>query len=1137
MKYMLLVVLLFTSWNVLAQSETSLSEDLPIKELLFQIEKSLHVYFNFDDDLLKDTYYRGVISPPGSVDSLDAFLLKLFQDHMLTFEKVNDRTYVVKQRDAPSGLGQSSLNSSAPVISSTLATLSRSAGTDEPVHTLNGSITDENGQGLPGATVQIKGTEEGTITDVDGNFRLNIEEESMPIVIVVSFVGYKQQEIPIINQTSISIRLQPDISSLQEVIVVGYGEQKRSNLTGSISSVKVGNLENRPVIRLDQALQGMTSGVFVSKGGGAPGASPTIHIRGVGSISNTDPLWIVDGIKMTPGNHFNLDDIESIEILKDAASAAIYGAEAAHGVILVSTKRGQEGEMQISYRTSFAKVNPILLPELLGSADFVEYKRQSRLNAGQNPEPAWDNWEHDTDWIDAFYAGRGFSYYHDFSVSRGSDRSNYYFSLGYDNEDGILIDNSFERFSVRFNSDYTLTKWLTIGESILLSRVKENPIDNFNENYNGAIPYRSIPIMPVKDVNNPYGGWGQAPAYFQGPNPVATQHQQRVRRTYNRLDGNMYGIIKPFNGFSLMGRVGYNYMSFLGKSFHESFNYGAFANPINSLTYADANDETITFNLVATYERNIGPHHIKVMGGYEASQFETTHYNVTATDFPIEVASSFNLATGTFNTTDRQNVYESRLLSQFGRLNYNYREKYLVEFNIRRDASAPIFGPENLWGIFPSYSAAWRISDEAFFPDVPFLSNVKLRASTGRLGSDNIGSFIYAKTYTSQFSSYAYDANAQNKQSGFFISRFPNTEVKWEEVNMHNFGLDVSFFESRLQMTADYYIKDTKDLLYAVPIPSSVGIAVHNFPPVNPEINIGTMRNTGFDLDLTYLDNMGKFNFNINANTSFMKNEVLHLNEDEYITSGNGGGQIGGMTRTQAGKPISSFYGFVVQQMLNSENDVFAVNTYSKDGIYQEAGTGPGDFMYVDISGPEGVPDGKITWEHDRKFIGNPWPKMMYGLNINVSYNNLVDLLLQFQGVAGVDVFNANLSYSRNFFGDNNTTTDIFQAWTEDKHTQHPRNIASDPNGNFSRPSTYFIEDGSYLKLRNVQLGFNVPNNILDIINVGRLRIYFNANNILTFTDYSGMDPEIAGSNVGRGVDYGLYPHTRTFGGGLEVQF
>ncbi len=670
----------------------------------------------------------------------------------------------------------------------------------------------------------------------------------------------------------------------------------------------------------------------------------------------------------------------------------------------------------------------------------------------------------------------------------------------------------------------------------MLSAVKENPIDNFNENYSGAIPYRSIPIMPVYDETNPFGGWGRAPVYFQGPNPVASQYQQHESRNYNRLNGSLFAELTPLQGLTVKATFAYNYTSYLGEKFAEAFNYGAFANTINALTYSSSNDASVLGNIVATYEKTLAYHTIKLMAGYEWSSYESIHFNVTGTDFPIDFARSMNLATGEFSITDRSNIYQSRLLSQFGRFNYNYKEMYLFEANIRRDASAPKFGPANIWGIFPSFSAGWNISKEAFFENVPYINSLKLRGSTGKLGSDNIGSYIYLKTYTSQFTSYAFDETGSNKVTGFFISRFPNEEVKWEEVNMHNIGLNMTAFNNKLSFSFDAYLKDTRDLLYGVPIPPSVGIAVHNFSPVNPEVNIGTMRNTGIDIDLGYKWAFKAYSLNITGNVSFMKNEMQSLNQGAII-GGDGGGQIGGMTRTEAGMPISYFYGYKVQQMLNSEADVFAINTWAADGTYQEGGTGPGDLMYMDISGPDDVPDGQVTAEHDRTFIGNPWPKLIYGLNISLVRGKLFDVAMQLQGVQGVDVFNADKAYTRNFFGDNNTTTLIYEAWTEENHTSHPRNIASDPNGNFGKPSSYFVENGAYLKLRNIQLGFNVPPRFLSKIQLSRMRIYLNANNLFTITGYSGIDPEVAGSNTGRGVDYGLYPQVRTVTGGLEINF
>lgn len=1000
-------------------------------------------------------------------------------------------------------------------------------------HEVTGVVTDSQKQELPGVSVYLRGTTIGTVTDANGKFSIHATDTS---VVVFSSIGYIREETKVAGRSVINVELSEDVVGLEEIVVIGYGEQKRSNLSGAISSVDKKSLENRSQMRLDQALQGMAAGVNVTREGGAPGAKPTIHIRGVGSVNDTEPLWVVDGITMAPGNHFDLDDVESIEVLKDGAASAIYGARAAHGVILVTTKRGS-GAVQVNFKSSIGKRSPVELPSLLRSEDYVRYKKESRLNAGQNPDPSWDNYEHDTDWVGAFYDGSGVIQSYDLSISKGDEKLNYFLSLGHDNEKGILIDNSYDRLSLRFNSDLKLFPWLKIGESMLLSRVKENPIGNNNENYNGAIPFRSTPIMPVYDPENQFGGWGTAPVYFQGPNPVATQYQQHDTRNYDRIDGNLYGELTPLKGLRIRGSLGYNFMSYLGERFDEAFYYGAFANPINSLVYSSSNDRTVTGNAYATYDKSVGKHNFKAMIGTEAIRTDVKHFNIARSTFPIDVAWSFNLGTGPYSTTDLFNVYNRRLLSYFGRINYNYDERYFVEANFRRDSSAPKFGPENIWGNFPSYSVAWRISKENFFQNVPVITNLKLRASVGKLGSDAIGDYLYQKTYTSQFSTYSFDANGTNKVSGFYISRFPNGDVKWEEVNMKNVAIDIGAFESKFNLTVDYYVKDTKDLLFPVPVPTSVGIATHNFDPVSPPINIGTMRNTGLDVELGYKTDIKKFVLTSSANASFVRNEVLSLYGDDAITGGNGGGQIGGMTRTQPGMPISSFYGYEVYRMFHSLSEVQAMNTYADDGYYQEAGTGAGDFMYRDISGPDGVPDGEITPEFDRTFIGNPWPKMTYALNFSAVYNQLIDFAIQFQGVQGVDVFNANKAYSRNFFGDSNTTTLIYEAWTPDRHTMNPRNIATDPNGNFGRPSTYFVEDGSYLKLRNIQVGLTLPKQTLIRYKIQRLRVYANANNVLTFSKYSGLDPEIAGSNTGRGVDYGMYPQVRTYSAGLEVQF
>jgi TonB-linked SusC/RagA family outer membrane protein len=575
---------------------------------------------------------------------------------------------------------------------------------------ITGVVRGETGEPQPGVSVYEKGTSNGTISDASGAFKISISEGA---TLVFSSIGLITQEISITNQTVVDVTLKEDTKILDDVVVVGYGEQKRSNVTGAVTSVKAGDLQNKSQLRIDQALQGMAAGVTVARDGGAPGARPSIHIRGAGSISGTDPLWIVDGVRMDPGNQFDVDDVESIEILKDAAAGAIYGIAAAHGVILVTTKRGK-GDTKITFKSSISKRQPINLPTFLNSADFVTYRKEGRLNAGQNPDPSWDDYSADTDWMGAFYNGSGLLQSYDLSISKGDDKFTYYLSFGHDNEDGILIDNNFKRYSLRLNTDVKLNKWFKIGESVLLSKVTENPIGNNNENYSGAIPFRSIPIMPIYDENNPYGGWGMGPAYFNGPNPVATQYQQHEEKSHNRIDGNAYAELTPLKGLTIRGTVGYNFYSYMTEQFNEAFDYGTFADPINRLFYFSTASQSILGNVVATYTQQIQKHNFKVMVGYEANKYDPKSVNASGSGFIIDQAQSFNLSSGPISVPDPYQPNAERMLSEFGRMNYSYNDRYLLEFNLRHDAIGSKFAPGHRWGLFPSLSAGWRISEEDF---------------------------------------------------------------------------------------------------------------------------------------------------------------------------------------------------------------------------------------------------------------------------------------------------------------------------------------------------------------------------------------------------------------------------------------
>jgi len=832
---------------------------------------------------------------------------------------------------------------------------------------------------------------------------------------------------------------------------------------------------------------------------------------------------------MGTGNFFDIDDVESIEVLKDASASAIYGAQAAHGVILVTTKRGKNnGKINVDFKAIVGQNSPINLPTMLNRDQFIDVATKSRQAAGQQPDPSWSgSGLPDTNWSDEIFAGSGLEQSYNLAISNGSDKANYYISGGYDTEEGIIVNNSFERYSLRANSDFKLFDGkVSVGESLLLSRTVDKPNGG-----NDGIPWRSIPMMPVYDETNPYGGWGKAPTYFQGANPLAQQYQNHALNTNNRFNGNVYFEWEIIEGLKFRSTFGLNYTAYLGERFSEAFSYGSLTNTVNDLEYISDDDNTLTANYVLTYEKSVGNHNFKAMAGYEAVKSDGRRFGASMNSFPLDVAWSFNIATGDPNVTNRSTISASRILSQFGRFNYNYSDKYLFEASIRRDASAPKFGAENLWGVFPSFSAGWRISEESFLKDHPVISNLKLRLSSGTLGSDNIGSYLYSKTYYTNMDYYTFNSSGTDKVPGFFLNRFPNEAVKWEEITMNDIGIDLGLFDNKLSFVIDYYEKNTTDMLYSVPLPLSVGISRNNQNPQSVSMNIGEMKNTGFEFAVNYVETFNELKVNVSANASFMKNELIKLREDAFINGGSeayGGFNLGNTARSEEGQPLSSFYGYEFVKIIDSQEEIDALNAAAPDGIYQTNGTAPGDLLYRDIDG-----DKEITNE-DQTFIGNPWPKMIYGLTTNFEWRNF-DLNIFLQGVQGVDLYNANKGLYQQIYADFNTSTEALNAWTQQNMTNQPRLIQSDPNGNFRNISSYFVEDGSYLKVRNIQFGYNLPKSLLNRINMSKARVFINADNVLTLTKYSGLDPEVAGGNTGRGVDFNNYPQVRSISFGVEL--
>ena len=1114
------------------------SQVYSLKSALSELEKKHNIRFNYASELIEGKNIK--INPELLNHELETSLSKILSSTGLKHERISekvfgiyknnstlDKTKDVKRKKIQLG---TSLNQLEPKdILNSIANVPKYQDM-----TVTGKVTDSENEPLPGVNVQIQGTTSGTVTDFEGKYSVSIPDGNTTLIF--SSIGYTTEEVNVGNRSVINVSMVEDVQALSEVVVVGYGTQKKSDLTGSISSVESKDITRLSERRLENALQGRAAGVQVTRVEGNPGGSAQINIRGAGSIGNTEPLWIIDGVPMDPGNFFNLNDIESIEILKDASASAIYGARAAHGVILVTTKRGSEGKVKVDFNAQVGQRNPRPLPDMADTFQFSELVSEARINAGQTPDGAWSNPETlpNTNWVDEIFSGSGIEQMYNLSISGGNENAQFFVSGAYDREEGIMVNNWFERYAVRANSDYKLGKRIRIGQSLLVSRTRENPTANNGGDLQTI--FRAIPIMPVRDPDNPFGGWGTGPTYFQGPNPLAVQMQNHLRNNVTRINGNAYAEVDIISGLKVRGSIGINMASVHDEEFAEGFNYGALANPISSLSHRSRDLEQINTNLVATYNKVLGKHDFTVMGGYEFFRSDGIDFTATAQEFPINNTRSFALATGAVDISSRNTIDDQyRLLSFFGRINYSFDNKYLLSANIRRDGSSR-FGAANQFGIFPSFSAGWRIIEEGFMQNVGFLSDLKLRASYGILGSDRIGNYIFSPTYRNQASTYAFDPTGMNggsKVRGFYLRRFPNQEVKWEQVVQTDIGLDVGLFNGKFNLTADYYIKSTTDMLIGVQLPPSFGVSRHNRNPESTQINIGEVENSGFELALNYRERVGDWNFDITGNAAWNQNEVKLLNADQQIFTGGGGhGWAGNINLTEAGQPMGTFFGWISDGIFQTQEEIDALNAASPSGIYQNNLTGPGDLIFRDIDG-----NGLINAD-DRTYIGNPWPKMIYGLNANINWKN-IDFTVFFQGVAGVDIFNANTQYTRNLFTDYNTSVLAYERWTPENPTNHPRLIAGDPNGNYRRPSSHHVEDGSFLRLRNIQLGYSLPSSLLDRLGMRNARVFVNAQNIMTITGYSGVDPEIGrGNNTSRGIDrYDLYPQTTLVSTGIQVGF
>jgi len=1026
-----------------------------------------------------------------------------------------------------------------------------------------------------GANVMIKGTTVGTITDFDGNFEL---QANVGDVLQVSFMGYKPFEVKIANAGPLNVTLVPDNVQLQEVVAIGYGVMKKSDLTGAVTSVKADQLTKTPAAGLDQALQGRAAGVTVNSDNGTPGAAAKIRIRGIGSaLGGNDPLYVVDGVITSDISFLAPNDIQSMEILKDASATAIYGSRGANGVILITTKSGGEGKANVSFDAYWGFQNrwrkldlmdahtmaetKLAVDAMKNGADALDiyYNRgfnewMAAYNTGNNPyyptvmtkkyPDGLDYSAINTDWQDEVFRKNAFIHNYNLSVDGGNDKGHYSFSASYFGQDGTLKGSDYKRLTLRLNSDYEVRKWLKIGEHLsFMTNWTTN--DASNNNANAGVLSQSLRMAPWDPTHYPEGsvnklgedlsGIVSASSNFKNVyNPFSILEENFPSKTANRWVGDIFLEITPIKGLKLRSSLSLDNSLNRERGFGNAYAHSNYdKREKNYVSSSIKRYNTLLEETTLTYANEIGKHNFSIMAGQTWSEYNYYTMGGAGASILNPVAENWYLKKATEDITPASDdVDRQRRLSFLARAFYSYDSRYMITANFRADGSSKF--KKNPWGFFPSVALAWRLSEEPFLKDkdLVWLDNLKVRAGWGRVGNDGVNEndFVLKIEDGTYFSSYVLGNPAVNVK-GATITTYVNQDGRWETNEQWDAGIDFSFWNGKLSGSVDYFLRDTKDALLYVPAPAHAG---SQFPMVE---NVGVIRNQGVELVLNHENKVGPVHYNIGGNFSWIKNELTKLNggspryEDRVIIN--------------EGLPLRAFWGYEYEGVYTSDEEALQ-HLYSYDA--STIGVHAGDAKYKDISGPNGVPDGKID-DNDKTMIGNQFPAFTYGLNLGADFYG-VDVQIFFQGVADVDVYNAlrhvtegagdemtlSKTMSNVWIGYTELVRDALQSkgvnWMnlENRSANALPNPVGAPTNN--ETSSRFVEDASYFRLKNLQIGYTIPKQYTEKAHIQRARVYVSGSNLLTFTKYSGFDPE-----VGSGVDYGNYPQSRTWTFGVNLNF
>ena len=978
---------------------------------------------------------------------------------------------------------------------------------------VTGIVKDANGEPVIGANVMVKGQSIGTITDIDGRFVLDAPKDA---VLQITYIGYASQEVKVFGKREINVVLKEDTETLEEVVVVGYGVQKKVNLTGSVSSVTSESLDSRPITQTSQALAGLSSGITVTQSSGRPGGDQaSLKIRGVGTFSSagSDPLVLIDGLSGSM-NDVDPNNIESISVLKDAASAAIYGTRAANGVILIETKRGKKGKTQVSYNGYIGWQSATQLPDFLDSWDYAAMRNEADENDGlsatYSPEEIQkfrngtdpDNYPNVNHLKDLVTSGSGFQTGHNVTLSSGGEKLAYLFSIGYLHQDGIVAENSYSKYNFQLNIDNQILSNLHLKANLsgYSSTIDEPYTGDGDMSRMIGLAVREYAAIPGRKSDGTYG-------YQDLFCPEGWLDSDSFRKDSNKnFTGGMELTWEPLKGLSFSGKVGYNYSNYYNKRYASTlvFDENKTFSP-NSLNVSNGNTTLTTLQFLSRYSKSIKGHHFDILLGISQEEYKQNWGDGYRKDFPNDLLHELN-AGSTNGQTASGSGTEWGLRSFFGRINYSLMDKYLLELNARYDGTSR-FPTDGRWGLFPSVSLGWRISEENFIKEnLHWVDNMKLRASWGKLGNQNIGNYPYQNVLSLGIN-YPF---GNTMSSGAAVTTLANHDITWETTSVFDLGFDFTILGGKLDFVFDYFDKRTSDILYNVSASNILGMTPS-------EVNAASVKNTGVEFNLRYNTQIGDLKLHLAPNFSYFKNRVASLANGKQQDIDKG---------LFVGESLDAIYGYVADGLFVNQEDI---DKYPKQPYNAE----PGFVRYKDISGPNGVPDGQVDATYDRKVLGSTIPKFSYGLTVSAEYKNF-DFSLLLQGLGGFKKKMGNYQAYAFYNNGNIQRWQMENRWTEenpDRNAEYIKLTALNEGAGTIMTSSYWLRNGTFLRAKNLQIGYTLPTHLTKKVNIEKARVYFSGQNLFCISDfYKGWDPELS-------QDQSFYPITAVYSLGINLKF